>query len=58
MQILAWGSTQYDGIGADLEPLRYTWSDQLDFEFWTPGVISRDTDNISQAGTIAPTNEK
>lgn len=57
--LIAWGSTQYHSIGADLDPLTYAWSDQLDYEFWTPGVINPATGNLSQAGTARiPTGSK
>lgn len=57
--LIAWGSTQYHDIGADLDPLTYSWSDQLDYEFWTAGVVNPATGNLSQAGTARiPTGSK
>lgn len=57
--LIAWGSTQYHTIGADLDPLTYSWSDQLDYEFWTAGVTNPATGNLSQAGTARiPTGSK
>lgn len=57
--LIAWGSTQTHNIGIDRDPLTYAWSDQLDFEFWSPGVINPATGNISQAGTARiPTGSK
>lgn len=57
--LIAWGSTQYHNIGADLDPLTYAWSDQLDYSFWTAGVINPATGNFSQAGSARiPTGSK
>lgn len=57
--LIAWGSTEYHEIGADRDPLTYSWSDQLDFEFWEDGVINPATGNISQAGSSRiPTGSK
>lgn len=49
--LLAWGSTAQQNIGVDQDPLVYRWSDQLDYEFWTPGVANPATGNFSQAGS-------
>lgn len=49
--LLAWGSTEYHEIGVDQDPLVYRWSDQLDYEFWTPGVNNPATGTYSQAGS-------
>lgn len=48
--LIAFGSTQTKGIGIEQDPLVYNWSDQLDYSFWTPGVINPATGAISQAG--------
>mgnify|MGYP000609100137 FL=1 len=57
--LIAWGSTQQHEIGIDRDPLTYAWSDQIDYTFWTPGVINPNTGNISQAGTARiPTGSK
>lgn len=57
--LIAWGSTQYHDIGVDRDPLTYTWSDQLDFSFWTAGIVNPSTGNFSQAGTARiPTGSK
>ena len=57
--LIAWGSTETHEIGIDRDPLVYTWSDQLDYTFWTPGVINPSTGNISQAGSNRiPTGSK
>lgn len=56
---IAYGSTQYHSIGADLDPLTWAWSDQLDYTFWQPGVINPNTGNFSQAGSARiPTGSK
>lgn len=57
--LIAWGSTQYHEIGADLDPLTYTWSDQLDYSFWEAGVVNPATGLFSQAGSARiPTGSK
>lgn len=49
--LLAWGSTAQQTIGINQDPLLYSWSDQLDYTFWTPGVVNPATGNLSQAGS-------
>jgi hypothetical protein len=57
--LLCFGSTEQHEIGIDQDPLLYTWSDQLDYEFWTPGIINPSTGQISQAGSNRiPTGSK
>lgn len=57
--LIAFGSTETHDIGVDQDPLLYTWSDQLDYAFWTPGVVNSDTGVISQAGSARiPTGSK
>jgi len=49
--LIAWGSTAVQTIGVNQDPLLYKWSDQLDYEFWEPGVVNPSTGNLSQAGS-------
>ena len=57
--LIAWGSTETHEIGIDRDPLTYAWSDQIDFEFWTAGVVNPSTGNFSQAGSARiPTGSK
>lgn len=57
--LIAWGSTQYHEIGVDRDPLTYAWSDQLDYSFWSPGVVNPATGLFSQAGSARiPTGSK
>lgn len=57
--LIAWGSTQAHDIGVDRDPLTYAWSDQLDYAFWSPGVVNPATGSFSQAGTARiPTGSK
>lgn len=57
--LIAWGSTVVNGIGIDRDPLSYAWSDQLDYSFWTAGIVNPSTGNISQAGSARiPTGSK
>lgn len=48
--LIAWGSTAYQTIGIDRDPLSYSWSDQLDYTFWEAGVVNPSTGLFSQAG--------
>lgn len=48
--LIAWGASVPLAIGVDADPLTYSWSDQLDYEFWTPGVVNPSTNLLSQAG--------
>ena len=48
--LIAWGTSTQQAIGVDADPLTYSWSDQLDYEFWTAGVVNPSTNLISQAG--------
>jgi len=36
--LVAWGSTSTQNIGVDQDPLLIKWSDQLDFQNWTPST--------------------
>lgn len=57
--LLAFGSSQTQGIGQERDPLVYNWSDQLDYSFWSPGVVNPNTGNFSQAGQARiPTGSK
>lgn len=57
--LIAWGSTEYHNIGIDLDPLAYSWSDQLDYTFWEAGVVNPTTGLFSQAGSARiPTGSK
>ncbi len=57
--LIAWGSTVQQNIGVDRDPLTYCWSDQLDYAFWTPGVVNPATGAFSQAGSNRiPTGSK
>lgn len=57
--LIAWGSTEYHNIGVDVDPLVYTWSDQLDYSFWEAGVVNPATGLFSQAGSARiPTGSK
>lgn len=57
--LIAWGSTVEQTIGVDRDPLTYVWSDQLDYQFWTPGVVNPATGAFSQAGSNRiPTGSK
>lgn len=49
--LIAWGSTEYQTIGVDQDPLSYSWSDQLDYTFWEAGVVNPATGVFSQAGS-------
>lgn len=49
--LIAWGSTAYQTIGIDRDPLSYSWSDQLDYRFWDAGVVNPATGIFSQAGS-------
>lgn len=48
--LIAWGSSVQQAIGLDRDPLTYSWSDQLDYSFWTAGVVNPSTNLASQAG--------
>jgi len=57
--LIAYGSTEYHTIGVDRDPLTYSWSDQLDYAFWEPGVVNPATGLFSQAGSNRiPTGSK
>lgn len=57
--LIAWGSTETHDIGVDRDPLAYAWSDQLDYRFWTAGVVNPSTGLFSQAGSNRiPTGSK
>lgn len=57
--LVAWGSSEYHGIGVDQDPLTLRWSDQLDYEYWTAGATNPSTGVASQAGTMAiPTGSR
>lgn len=57
--LIAWGSSQQQSIGVDRDPLSYSWSDQLDYSFWTAGVVNPATGALSQAGSARiPTGSK
>lgn len=57
--LLVWGSTAYQTIGIDLDPLSYSWSDQGDYSFWEAGVVNPATGVFSQAGSNRiPTGSK
>lgn len=57
--LIAWGASTLQEIGVDADPLTYSWSDQLDYLFWTPGVVNPATNLISQAGSNRiPTGSK
>lgn len=48
--LFAWGCSVEQGIGTAVDPLTYAWSDQGDYNFWTPGVVNPLTNLQSQAG--------
>lgn len=57
--LIAWGASTPQAIGVDADPLTYTWSDQLDYSYWTPGALNPSTNLISQAGSNRiPTGSK
>lgn len=57
--LIAWGASTPQAIGVDADPLTWSWSDQLDYTFWTPGVVNPATNLISQAGSNRiPTGSK
>ncbi len=57
--LIAWGTSTLQAIGVDADPLSYSWSDQLDYSYWTPGAINPATNLISQAGSNRiPTGSK
>jgi hypothetical protein len=39
--LVAWGSTVTQNIGVDQDPLQIRWSDQLDFNTWTPSTTNQ-----------------
>lgn len=39
--LVAWGSTSTQNIGIDQDPLVVKWSDQLDFNTWTPSLTNQ-----------------
>lgn len=57
--LMAWGASTLQEIGVDSDPLTYSWSDQLDYLYWTPGAVNPATNLISQAGSNRiPTGSK
>lgn len=48
--LLAYGVAVEKDIGVEQDPLTYSWSDQLDFEYWTPNETNPSTGIASQAG--------
>lgn len=57
--LVAWGAATPQDIGVDTDPLTYTWSDQLDYAYWTAGAINPSTNLLSQAGSNRiPTGSK
>jgi hypothetical protein len=54
-----YGAAVQQSIGVSQDPLTYSWSDQLDFAFWTPNTQNPATGIQSQAGSNRiPTGSK
>lgn len=49
--LMAYGVAVQKDIGVEQDPLGYAWSDQLDFGYWTSGVVNPSTNIQSQAGS-------